>query len=829
MDQSFTHAGEVIPDNMQLFDNYIPGILDGTYRITATQSINVDNQDHNYMRDQLFIVKGPRFQLPADEFHALSPSDGSMGDFSRILPHIVIRKRALPWERRFDHTGKLDYPNPWLALIVLSAEEMKACGGQLEALTTMTPKALLNIVGTHPNLKRDPSGKYYLPYLGGKEGGEGAENDDKTQVLMLNIPFPLFNQVRPQISDLPYLAHLRCVDPLNKPKIKMHAPGDFSVILANRFPQDGVNHAFLVSLEGWEYACSDAKSKPCPNVITDKDWMRMIVLKTWTINSNATSVHTFGEIVENINNDLSLVQTDELLLEKINLETSSLKTAGKDFNFRLPLPTAKQWKAKHSTSAKDKKSITHYLSSGYVPIEYRPHKGTRTVSWFRGPFSPIPVKSNGQGPYSAVDEALIFDEASGVFDVSYSSAWQLGCSLALSSPSICTAMRKYMKDQKDQFDGITVFEQLLKGKGLNGLATLHDMGQLWRSEIAAAAGAVPSKNPVVMADHLMEWLAQLALLEMLPYDYMIPDQRLLPHDSLRFFHVDNNWIDALVDGALSVSVECSRDQLVHKENRAGLESAISKIVYQYRLEVLEEKYLRLKNKFLKKGETSSEAATEALKKIEAQLANIVTKESLETFINADNIGPSTNPSADYLSKEKTGFILRSELVTGWPGVEIDIEDAEGKKLTPLRYVHLAHNLLLCIVVGKIGKVIFREPPEGLRFGVDEEDSIMLRHLSGTAIGSPFAYDASTHPEYKIIKGEILAAAPDITDEQEQKLFGIQEFLLGDGTSKAKGVLDISTLKKLFTDSHLPLGTDFGPATFGLQLLRSPDRKEFDWK
>ena len=36
---------------------------------------------------------------------------------------------------------------------------------------------------------------------------------------------------------------------------------------------------------------------------------------------------------------------------------------------------------------------------------------------------------------------------------------------------------------------------------------------------------------------------------------------MLPNDSIRFFHVDRNWLDALVDGALSVGIIDSRGAL----------------------------------------------------------------------------------------------------------------------------------------------------------------------------------------------------------------------------------------------------------------------------
>ena len=58
---------------------------------------------------------------------------------------------------------------------------------------------------------------------------------------------------------------------------------------------------------------------------------------------------------------------------------------------------------------------------------------------------------------------------------------------------------------------------------------------------------------------IADWLARLMLLEQVPFAYLVAHPQLLPVESARFFSVDRNWIGALVDGALSVGVQSSRD------------------------------------------------------------------------------------------------------------------------------------------------------------------------------------------------------------------------------------------------------------------------------
>src|SRR6185503_15442254 len=87
-----------------------------------------------------------------------------------------------------------------------------------------------------------------------------------------------------------------------------------------------------------------------------------------------------------------------------------------------------------------------------------------------------------------------------------------------------------------------------------------------------------------IADDLVEWIARLVLLYPVPFHYLIPHQSLLPPESLRFFHLDDNWVDALVDGAFSIAVRSFDDK--RQGVRAELQSALSKIVYQHRLRLL---------------------------------------------------------------------------------------------------------------------------------------------------------------------------------------------------------------------------------------------------
>jgi hypothetical protein len=63
----------------------------------------------------------------------------------------------------------------------------------------------------------------------------------------------------------------------------------------------------------------------------------------------------------------------------------------------------------------------------------------------------------------------------------------------------------------------------------------------------AQAGPVP--------DDVSAWLAGLQTLAGVPFAYLVPDARMLPPESIRFFAVDPNWTTALTDGALSLAAK----------------------------------------------------------------------------------------------------------------------------------------------------------------------------------------------------------------------------------------------------------------------------------
>ncbi|KAF4456302.1 hypothetical protein F53441_1547 [Fusarium austroafricanum] len=69
---------------------------------------------------------------------------------------------------------------------------------------------------------------------------------------------------------------------------------------------------------------------------------------------------------------------------------------------------------------------------------------------------------------------------------------------------------------------------------------------------------------------VLSWLIDRMFLAGVPAHYLVPDPSYLQPESLRFFHIDKNWVDALIDGALSLGNHFGTD-----EDRVAIKKALN--------------------------------------------------------------------------------------------------------------------------------------------------------------------------------------------------------------------------------------------------------------
>ncbi|HET9443363.1 MAG TPA: hypothetical protein VFO65_08560 [Acidimicrobiales bacterium] len=198
------------------------------------------------------------------------------------------------------------------------------------------------------------------------------------------------------------------------------------------------------------------------------------------------------------------------------------------------------------------------------------------------------------------------------------------------------------------------------------------------------AGVEDKVDPdgVVPAD-VVRFLARLRLLEGVPFNYLVPDAAMLPLETIRFFYVDRNWLDALVQGALSVGTVNSAD----RAKLAGLHAVVRKEVD------VAERLVRMKD------------------------------------ADAPAVDAQGRPLG--VAGPMTGFLMRSRIVSGWPGLHVraySTDTREDDQTIPdmdtspdrvrlLRMERLAPAVLLVLFDGVPAVVHVEEPRSGVQFGV----------------------------------------------------------------------------------------------------------------
>jgi hypothetical protein len=211
-----------------------------------------------------------------------------------------------------------------------------------------------------------------------------------------------------------------------------------------------------------------------------------------------------------------------------------------------------------------------------------------------------------------------------------------------------------------------------------------------RAALAAQAGPAP--------DDVSAWLADLQALAGVPFAYLVPDSRMLPPESIRFFAVDPNWTAALVDGALSIAATTA----------------------------------------------PAAAASEALR----PGALIAARQAAASRRRAAAVEPgaAADESAAGVTPTYSGFLLRSAAVADWPGMQVN-GYADPQAATPalpiVRLEHLSPTILLALFAGMIQRVDLTEPGQHLYFGVVPLSgglSVPLRSVEPATAGAQLAGD-----------------------------------------------------------------------------------------
>ncbi len=354
------------------------------------------------------------------------------------------------------------------------------------------------------------------------------------------------------------------------------------------------------------------------------------------------------------------------------------------------------------------------LKLGYTIARWRAETGEETAAFNRGPLVPQqvpwPPVVDWPGASNTSKEYQILDLKTGLMDLSYSSAWQLGKLLAISDGAFNSALMRFRSLVHEKASSQTL-------KVVNNVSTPHQVIRNFSSSVSdirdmshGHVGEPRRVQPLRTETHLTNldhplvapkfkrniasivnfqgsaekdiynefnlsgpnnsdwvtiftWLSEKLFLTDIPAHFLIPDPSYLPNEAMRFFIIDDVWLDCLIDGALSVANHLDRDDDVT------------------RLEI-------------------------------KQTYNVY----LEKIVDGSKIKPQIPCS---------GFILKSQLVKVMPDLRITVnwkvEDKNRKSVC--RYTKLDDTTILCLLdrmPEELDNITLSQPPHQQRFSLGND-------------------------------------------------------------------------------------------------------------
>jgi hypothetical protein len=620
-----------------------------------------------------FAVAGERFVFNPAEISSVFPEDLANGEFAGVLPQVVFSRRTLPWERAASQ-GRTDAT--WLAVLVFDAQDAPTIR-QVTAQELIDPSITIATYGSATTTPGALPTNYFsyqwqIPTTAKTLTLDYGElPTDNCSVI--DVPIDSFSRIAPALADLPFLAHIRETDTTNS-EDNTETTLQYAVVMSNRLPQDNADsHAFLVSLEGLGDYLPDQDGNISPNIPTGTGLttIRLIVYRDWRFFAN-TEDATVKALLEGLNKTPAPAAGDQVF--------SSLQ-----FPFAGVAPSTAQVDQALSNQSTGTLSdndadvlVKNALSMGYVPHNHHLRHAGHTVSWYRGPLVPYPVATTISIPISCADAANKYNPQTGLFDVSYGAAWQLGQLLALQNQSFAAALYNWKKSVQRSL--VVAEEQALLEEKLQDTTLLETV--LGRRTQTIAEGPPP------VPDQVVDWITKLRLLNSIPFNYLVADERMLQPESLRFFYIDENWVDALVDGAFSIgratTGELQRDAQTIKQLHQAVLPAMRKLRRNPR---------------------------------------------------------RATPYTGNTTQQITGCLLHSKIVAVAPRLMANgYSDVAGNNEIPLlRMERLSNDTLICLFDGVVKMVALHEPPEQLHCGV-EDGFTTLREVVGTQPGLQYMSD-----------------------------------------------------------------------------------------
>lgn len=602
---------DLLPGQVGFNSFYQPSLQGGTHDLSAIQTVHVEGKAPETIKSdvQQFNVIAPRYNLPTGVVDLVYPPTGESVPVT-VLPHIVFKDPHMPWERSPTYINEkkenADKRNlaPWMVLLVFSLDELKLDKEKeldpfLQGIAGIENKQS-ETMSVRMRVKDTPKlSKVYntIPY---NETLDTHDADGPVDVIFIKKDLfdPIFigidevtKQPRLDVAQYKYMSHVRRVptDGMASADVDEDT-GIFSISVSPRTgpldlkgPETVVVH--LVSLD----------MNPTLKLPVDSERVALTSLHSWTY----TCLPDEG--------DTSPKERLKRLGQNLTLLLPQMPDTA-------PKPTPRATSSAEDIVAKRQADgysiVRHRTITGDVTAAIT--RGPLVPNPVQHP-----LRDNFCMQSNFGSDLQILDQDLGLMDITYSAAWQLGKTLGMGDEAFSAALTRLRNvihaeglgqskvdvhsaigTYKSRRDTVVGMRDLVKG--LNTLTQkLHEHGDAatavdvnrWdytsgsddadspyidtsmssphissrmqsHTNAAALASAMATDGTMYNEHNCPEnsdfamvysWVLDKLHLSNVPAHYLIPDPSYLPLETLRFFYVDENWTDALVDGALSLA------------------------------------------------------------------------------------------------------------------------------------------------------------------------------------------------------------------------------------------------------------------------------------
>ncbi|KNG92099.1 hypothetical protein [Pseudaestuariivita atlantica] len=574
----------------------------------------------------------------------------------------------------------------------------------------------------------------------------------------------------------------------------------------------GTWQAHLVSLEGFTDFLGDTPDWTDPATKEPVDRVRVVSLYNWTFQC----LSEFGNF-----RDLML-----------NLGAPALGPGGKDaLLLRLPDPGPGDGSAQAQ-------QVSAALAQGYTALEYQTRSGVDTFAWYRGPLTPLPVPGFDHDPWQNAGSAMIYDEATGVFDQSYAAGWQAGRLQALSDQNFATELRKWRRG------GISLANLLLERINQAPSGILKEKlpsPNLANDDPATVAELETLLESDLFSDAVMEYLTEEFRTSLAPKLGLADAAPLGSAATLAFTAPEPAPPPNVVEALKSLMAQPAVGTLLQQLNGSALAS-VEPTPLSYVVEWLGRLRLMAGLPFAQMVPDTRALPPESLRffyvdpnyqsalldgalSVAIENSQEVLYQSLnyelldhgtlqESFQTRAKLTGATvaNPQATP-GVPLVGCLMRSAVVAGWPGLEVkayatstnsaDNQPVPSNPIQPLRIAHLAPEVLFCLFPEPPAWVEFGEPKEQLAFGIEDTQAVDLRYVS----------DVEGHQTGTIIAGQSVPIASYFRGGDVARVLDIGKLSAG--------------IEAALTSAYGgTLPNTFDSADFAIQMVRSPEQMIF---